>query len=373
MHKQRNFGLDLIRVLAIGLVIMSHTAILITPQANTNAIFLIKFFGALGVDVFFVLSGFLIGGIILDSIIKNAFTPKHILYFWVRRWFRTLPNYYLILLINFVVTYYILGESYTYIKYVFFAQNLWLPQPEFFSESWSLSIEEYAYVLIPLLLMLQSFKRGLTEKLFFKITLITILCLMVLKIHYHIHIANTVTNWSSSFRKVVIYRLDSIYIGFFGGYALRFFGGYIFRNRLKLLLLSLILFSTIHLIMWVCNVTPGQDSLFLNVFYLPLLSLLILMAFPFLMLLHATRPIQNIMAQISLRTYAWYLVNFSLVLLPLQTLFPVNQSSTLVYKVLLATAFIIISYSLAALLYKFYEKPIMDLRDSTYFKPLGNK
>ncbi len=63
-HPNRNFGLDAIRALAIILVVLSHCTYIL-PEFNLQLTNGIRLFGATGVDIFFVLSGFLIGGILL--------------------------------------------------------------------------------------------------------------------------------------------------------------------------------------------------------------------------------------------------------------------------------------------------------------------
>ena len=80
---QRNFGLDVLRAAAIVMVLVSHTA---------NAL---NFLGVYGVELFFVLSGFLIGDILIRSAARQSrFDFRDLAEFWTRRWFRTLPNYY---------------------------------------------------------------------------------------------------------------------------------------------------------------------------------------------------------------------------------------------------------------------------------------
>lgn len=83
--KQRNFGLDLIRAISIALVIIDH---------RFDIMFEI---GTVGVQIFFILSGFLIGQILLKDF-KNGSNGATILKFWKRRWFRTIPLYYLVLI-----------------------------------------------------------------------------------------------------------------------------------------------------------------------------------------------------------------------------------------------------------------------------------
>ena len=99
MHNaQRVFGLDVLRAIAILLVLKGHAKLLAGDIfKNWISIPLID-----GVELFFVLSGFLIGGQIL-ILMQSSIEPwsrKDTWVFLKRRWYRTLPNYYFILLIQ---------------------------------------------------------------------------------------------------------------------------------------------------------------------------------------------------------------------------------------------------------------------------------
>src|SRR6478736_463243 len=101
-YSKRVFGLDLMRALAIIFVVMGHESML--EKANTNFPW-IRMLN--GVELFFVLSGFLIGGILIKTFnSSDSFGIETIGDFWIRRWFRTLPNYYLVLVLNIVVVYF---------------------------------------------------------------------------------------------------------------------------------------------------------------------------------------------------------------------------------------------------------------------------
>lgn len=92
--------LDGIRGVAILMVMVHHLAIL-TPHTPLEAWFIrVAQLGAHGVDLFFVLSGFLITGILLDS----RGSPGYFRRFYIRRALRIFPIYYAVLLIVFVVT-----------------------------------------------------------------------------------------------------------------------------------------------------------------------------------------------------------------------------------------------------------------------------
>ena len=151
----RVFGLDLMRAMAICMVLCSH--ILWIYEPNDGIIKqLFALFGFLGVEFFFVLSGFLIGGILDGIYINDNYTIKSVMYFLKRRWFRTLPNYFLILIINIIITVTI-GYSLPKLGlYFVFLHNGFSKMPTFFPESWSLSVEEWAYIVLPFSLLLFS-------------------------------------------------------------------------------------------------------------------------------------------------------------------------------------------------------------------------
>src|SRR5262249_13567018 len=96
--EERVFGLDLMRAIAIALVLVCHSwALSDVPSYWGEGI--ASVLGVLGVELFFVLSGFLIGNILLRQF-EHGVDVGEMFSFWRRRWFRTLPAYYLYLLIN---------------------------------------------------------------------------------------------------------------------------------------------------------------------------------------------------------------------------------------------------------------------------------
>lgn len=111
------------RAIAILLVVFSHL-LWIFPEATGMVQWVLSLGGVMGVEIFFVLSGFLIGRILYRIYISEDFRSGNMMYFFIRRWFRTLPNYYLILLVNIGIVLY-LGRELpdTLWKYFFFWQN----------------------------------------------------------------------------------------------------------------------------------------------------------------------------------------------------------------------------------------------------------
>jgi len=100
-EKERVFGLDLLRTIAILIVVLGHGDKIVRANFPNFP----NFWIVDGVDLFFVLSGFLIGSIIIKSFEKHGINRNSIIIFWKRRWFRTLPNYYLIVFLCLVYTF----------------------------------------------------------------------------------------------------------------------------------------------------------------------------------------------------------------------------------------------------------------------------
>src|ERR1700757_2229982 len=88
--RERQPGLDLLRALAIIVVVIYHAGIMGFPLPGR-----VHRFGWIGVDLFFVLSGYLIGGQLLSPIARRQ--PINLGRFFARRALRILPAYLAIL------------------------------------------------------------------------------------------------------------------------------------------------------------------------------------------------------------------------------------------------------------------------------------
>src|SRR6476620_1987329 len=93
-QSKRIFGLDLLRVISIALVLTSHTSWIYPPSSDLLSK-IVDMCGFFGVEIFFVLSGFLIGGIIYKQFLRPDYTFKTMTTFIYRRLMRILPNSYL--------------------------------------------------------------------------------------------------------------------------------------------------------------------------------------------------------------------------------------------------------------------------------------
>lgn len=157
----RILALDGLRGIAVSMVLFWHFVLCTIPiEGGTGMGYLYKSFKHFysGVDLFFVLSGFLITGILLNDIGK----PRWLKDFWIRRSFRILPIYALFLVVVLSLNY-LPGErtggffSAPSPKWPYFVmlQNFAMASSNSLGSwgiTWSLAIEEQFYLVFPLLL-----------------------------------------------------------------------------------------------------------------------------------------------------------------------------------------------------------------------------
>ena len=141
---------DGLRALSILAVFIAHSEFL---RSLPGAVILE--YGRIGVDLFFVLSGFLITGILLDSKGSSHYFRN----FYIRRALRIWPLYYLILLIIYLLTSQFLPQmkdGNVWLYFTVYIQNLFLNLkiPYGLEPTWSLAVEEQFYMTWPLLVFL---------------------------------------------------------------------------------------------------------------------------------------------------------------------------------------------------------------------------
>ncbi|MFZ6734766.1 acyltransferase family protein [Undibacterium sp. Ji42W] len=146
MPHKRITGLDTLRALAILMVLMSHYCGFVSRHQTFG---FAGDIGWAGVDLFFVLSGYLIGNQIMSAAANGqALSLKN---FFARRLLRTLPNYYVVLAAYFIFPA-LAGRSTSSLwQFLTFSQNIGLEYGQTFTHSWSLCIEEQFYLILPIL------------------------------------------------------------------------------------------------------------------------------------------------------------------------------------------------------------------------------
>lgn len=352
-YHNRVYGLDLFRAIAIIIVLRNHGSIISGHVfANIPSIPLID-----GVELFFVLSGFLIGSILIKKMdAEKRMTFPILLNFWKRRWFRTLPNYYLILFINFLlVNYGIINgdiQKCTY-KFLFFLQNFYEGFVGFFWESWSLSIEEWFYIILPLFILLFSF---LKPK---KALLITIILLLIIPLLYRIGVSDRPVNsfWLDvHFRKVVLTRLDSITFGVLAAYIKFYYANFWHKNANIMFIVGLI-------IIYINPYMPeGPNSIYAKTvsFSITSFGAALLLSKADSLKSFKYNAIGKSITFISIISYSMYLVHFALVAQVIKKNFPAETNTEHLF---LYISYWVITIVISYLIYRFYEKPITDIRD----------
>ena len=144
-------GLDLLRAIAILWVMYSHAQVFNLVSDDDP----VASFGWMGVDLFFALSGFLIGGQLFRPI--TAGEPVRVGRFYVRRLFRTAPAYLVVLALYFTIPAFSERPGLAPLwQYLTFTQNFFgdFQHRKAFSHVWSLCVEEQFYLIAPIAVLL---------------------------------------------------------------------------------------------------------------------------------------------------------------------------------------------------------------------------
>lgn len=208
------------RAFAILLVLLSHSGV--RPVFGLEA-------GFVGVEIFFVLSGFLIGQILLSE--KKTFSDGKTLFrFYLSRWLRTLPLYFLVLVVKDI-----LDPGQPHWKFYFFLQS---PHDYlFFPVSWSLVVEEWFYLLIPLLLIFNRkvLRLSMGWYLFLLITTVWVLRIII--------VTTQQTTFDMDIRKLWYLRFDTLLTGVGLSYLKLYRTGcYLLAQKTRTVFIAMLLF-----------------------------------------------------------------------------------------------------------------------------------
>jgi peptidoglycan/LPS O-acetylase OafA/YrhL len=177
--------------------------------------------------------------------------------------------------------------------------------------------------------------------------------------------------WNSTLKPIVVYRIDAIYYGALGAYLVKVFPDFWKKTKWISLSLSFLLLLAINIYVSIYNHHIHSDPFFWNIFALPLYSIVILLALPFFSLWKkAPTIIKKPVTFISIISYGIYLLHYSVTLYFIDSFSKITSINLPLFVQI--TLYMSISISLAYLLYIFYEKPMMDIRDHpklrAYFK-----
>jgi peptidoglycan/LPS O-acetylase OafA/YrhL len=367
--KNRIFGLDLLRAIAILTVMLKHGKYLLPDDFRP----IHNYLNFDGVTIFFVLSGFLIGSIMIKSLDANEF---HLGKFWTRRWLRTIPPYFFVLSLLVILEITLNNSNFLEFKnYYLFSQNFFNMHDSFYPEAWSLSVEEWFYLSTPVIILFLT--------IFFepkKSVLITIISIIILitSVRYYRYLnidIKSINHWALVFQKQVVTRLDSIMIGVFGAYIRFYFREFWNRIRKHALFMGILIFLC-STIIYAKFLIPYQ-SLFYTVFKFSITSLATLLLLPFLSGLESTSKSisSKIITQISVISYSMYLIHLTLVQRWIIEKIRWDDFITIQYLNWLVPylLFWILTLILSIILYKYIEAPVMKFRDSKVVKRLFPK
>ena len=358
----RSLGLDIVRAIAIMLVLFQHSG-MFYGIAFPGGVF--------GVELFFILSGLLIGQIFLKNHVEQI-NFKSTYYFWMRRWLRTLPLYYLVLIIRIFYVYPYL-PSY---KYFFFLQNFSEIDIDWFIIAWSLSIEEWFYLLLPILFLIA----GRVTRISFTPRKINLFLVCIIgtvffaKVYY---ILKFNPNFSFGIKKSIPFRMDALLIGvLLANIKLNYSHVYTFLSRRIILLFGvfflLVVAGYFHWVSSSLNATNQylEYSYFTRIFLLPIISFLFFIVIPsfdnsvFLKNIPHTHFISKLFYRISVYTYGLYLVHKDIFNILIK-----DTPLSFAWLIELLTS-LGVTIAIVAILYRFFEKPIMNYRDKIL--PLSN-
>lgn len=345
---QRNFGLDFARALAISLVVASHFG-----HASFGEL------GFWGVELFFALSGFLIGQILWRNFSQaQAWNGKRIFNFWSRRWWRTLPNYYLFFLIAIALVY-INGGSIPPLSrlfvYLWFGQNLISFYWGFYVIAWSLCIEEWFYLLFPLILFGFA-KTGLKRKASFAATLFIFFAGSYIMREFIISAGG-----GHDLRTTTFARLDSIACGVLMSFILTIFNPGIIWKRVAFVIGLLLVFLPV-----ICTFCSAK--VFDQWIQDPMILLAVPLGFALMLPIINLLPLPDkggkiifgVIEKISLWSYSIYLSHLAIMW---QVYLVMNSYRAYPFVNLLSKIIgLVLTILVSALLFKYFEKPLTQRR-----------
>ena len=200
---ERIASLDLVRGAAAFCVAIPHYFVLnSTDWPTAEAV------SVLSVEVFFVLSGFVLAPQIMFCSRDGRLVNLSI--FLVRRWMRTILPFLVALAAISVLVDQLLTPD--FFRYAFYVQNAYHQHNirDYFPVAWSLSVEEWFYVTFPILMFVcaKAFRRGDAQ---FALTVVVAFIIAITALRT---VFGDLQSWDAQVRRVTLFRVDSIGYGF---------------------------------------------------------------------------------------------------------------------------------------------------------------
>ena len=343
MISKRYSNIDQLRFIAALTVAMAH--LIISKQGLSLNL---EILSSISVEVFFIISGFVLAPQILK--VAQSENINNYKIFLIRRWYRTIPLY----ILSLVLTSIIIGQflSFDFFKYLFFIQNFFkiVVNIDYFSISWSLSVEEWFYLIFPLfLLVCIKFLKFNNQKFIIYASIVFIIIIFLLRF---INIEDE--EWGSSVRRIVIYRLDSIVFGF----VLYFYKDKIsdkFFNKISLLI-GIILTSII--LYKILEINAFKNLILYKIIFHYIVAIWGSLVVLFFYIID--KKIENnylIKFNLFLGKISYSIYLFHLLIIYIISLLNISILLTIFI-------FLLVQILISSLLYYYFEKPILKLRPS---------
>ncbi|MFC5283920.1 acyltransferase family protein [Pedobacter alpinus] len=337
-------ALDGLRGIAILLVILFHTFHFM--------------FGWCGVDLFFILSGFLITG----SLLETRDEPHYFRNFWIKRTLRIFPLYYLVLIIILLPKqlFNIETISYTSWSYWFYVQNWVYTFNGIFPHGkatlnhfWSLAIEEQFYFLFPFIV------KYLPRKSLIGILLLFII--IAIGFRYYFFSLNNIGYYVAT-----VSRLDALSIGAMLAYLVRYnisllqkFTHLIFYSSLAYIVFAIVINQDLHFS------NPHIATFGLTAFALFFGCILVYaLATPKISFLSTVLNNSSLkfIGKIAYGLYVFHWILYVFMKPPLEELIFETIHLSVASKVITSSIVFIASFTLAYLSYYYFEKKVMGLK-----------
>ena len=327
MENKKFYGLDLLRGFAGYGVAITHYLYFVKDISD------FEYYSFIFVEIFFVLSGFVLSNQLLKVYKEN----KNIKIFYLRRWYRTIPLYLVALIFYTAISN---NFNFDFFKFLFFIQKS-LPNfvnNDYFMVAWSLSIEEFFYLIFPIYLIL--FKKAKPQNL-------AIYFIIIFSFFKIINFENFTENF---LRTGTFLRIDSIAFGFLlSFYFLKL------RNFKKTIVFLSVTFISIFIIYK--NYFFNTSGIFTVsfIFLSQFLSVLLVLMFCNIEVFIKGNSIKKFCNILATQTYSVYLFHLIIMhFLMISNYFLINN----------LIIYISILFVLSSITYKYFEKPILLMRPS---------
>jgi len=342
--KEHILALDGFRGLAILLVLLFHMFHFM--------------FGWCGVDLFFVLSGFLITGVLLES----RGTPHYFSNFWIKRILRIFPLYYLVLAIILIPkTYFQINTvsftSWTYWTYLqnwaYVINGAFPDGKDTLNHFWSLAIEEQFYLFFPFII--RYLKNNWLPYLLSGFVVLAIIS------RFYFFDSNNIGYYVATSA-----RLDSLSIGALLAYCIRYRRAFLEKWNSFVFYISLLYI--------LCVLILTQDPHFSNPYFAKFGLTVIALLFGSTLIFSIasskkgfvhklfTHPIMTFLGKISYGLYVYHWILYVFIKPPLESIIFSNLQNATLAKIFTSLTILAVAISLSYLSFLFIEKQFLRLK-----------